>query len=247
MKLVKKLLTNDAYGFPRGSKKRRAAAQVFVIHITGNAKNLGPDAAKNERDYANRSNGSGPSATYYVNRPDAKGEVEVIQALELAWAPWTNGDLHNPQVSKPGWTKYIGPVLRRGLNANEPCVTFECVGGTGSPVTNEQLDAVADVIAEAAKTLNITKIVPWENLMPHAVFDSETRASCFAPPSKQDGALARVAARANAGLNPAPAPAPALHGTTQSAAVDATTTILKARIAALEAALAACRCGKVGR
>jgi len=62
---VNALLTNRAYGYPtRGAARRRKPTVLAVLHQTANA-GAGP---VDERNYANRAESTGPSATAYVGR-----------------------------------------------------------------------------------------------------------------------------------------------------------------------------------
>lgn len=86
-------LTNDAYGYPtRGAKRRITPRRLMCLHITGNKNNLGPTAARNERNYANRTGSTGPSAHDYIDR-----NGDRIAAVNAAnYAAWSNGDVTDP-------------------------------------------------------------------------------------------------------------------------------------------------------
>ena len=65
MSTVTALLTNKAYGYPRrGARRRRTPTMLACLHQTANAK----ATAIQERNYANRTGSSGPSATLYIDR-----------------------------------------------------------------------------------------------------------------------------------------------------------------------------------
>jgi hypothetical protein len=91
---VTALLTNKAYGYPtRGAGRRVKAPILACIHITGNRRTAAnPDrhqAARDERNYANRAGSNGPSAHYYVAR-----DGWAIEAIDPAkYAAWSNGDV----------------------------------------------------------------------------------------------------------------------------------------------------------
>ena len=75
------LLTNKAYGYPtRGARRRRKPTILACLHQTANAK----ATAIQERNYANRADSWGPSATAYIDRDgtrpgDRSGEVRGLE------------------------------------------------------------------------------------------------------------------------------------------------------------------------
>ena len=90
MNLVTALLTNKAYGYPRGSVRRRKPSVLAVLHQTANA-SAGPI---DERNYANRAGSMGPSATAYVGR-----DGTVVRAIDpTKYAAWSQGDIAHPDA-----------------------------------------------------------------------------------------------------------------------------------------------------
>jgi hypothetical protein len=153
MTVVVKPLTNSAYGFPdRGDRRRIKPVALACVHITGNSDTASnPDlhqAARDERNYANRSGSPGPSAHHYVAR-----DGWAIEAIDWRrYAAWSNGDVIDPNVSNPGIRRVLA-MKAKGYSANEAYwLEFESVGfGTKYPITVAQRQAVAELIAEAAR------------------------------------------------------------------------------------------------
>lgn len=113
MTTITALLTNKAYGFPtRGAQRRIKAPILACIHITGNRRTAAdPDrhqAARDERNYANRAGSNGPSAHYYVAR-----DGWAIEAIDPAkYAAWSNGDVASPNTPTPA-SRRFSPCARR--------------------------------------------------------------------------------------------------------------------------------------
>ena len=81
MSTVTALLTNKAYGYPRrGARRRRKPTILACLHQTANAK----ASAIQERNYANRTGSSGPSATAYIDR-----DGTIVRAIDpVKYAAW---------------------------------------------------------------------------------------------------------------------------------------------------------------
>lgn len=184
-------LTNSAYGFPRGAVRRITPKVLAVVHITGNAGNVGDNAAENERNYANRSGSNGPSAHYYLDR-DGSG-VHAIN--EKRYAAWSNGDLTSPKLSNAG-VAYLARLRADGIhNANEGCyLEIECVGAatTALQITDAQVETLAHLISDAAIDTGLE--ITDTTVLPHAYINTVNRPHCPAlnPPTF----MARVIARA---------------------------------------------------
>jgi hypothetical protein len=82
--LVTALLTNGAYGYPRGAARRRKPVILACLHQTANRA-----TAMQERNYANRAHSTGPSATAYI---DKDGSI-VRAILPGRYAAWSHGDV----------------------------------------------------------------------------------------------------------------------------------------------------------
>ena len=133
MTTVTARLTSKAYGFPtRGAPRRIKAHILACIHITGNSRTASnPDrhqAARDERNYANRAGSNGPSAHYYVAR-----DGWAIEAIEPAKsAAWSNGDIASPNTANAGVAKVL-TLRAKGYNADEAYwLEIECVGARAS-------------------------------------------------------------------------------------------------------------------
>jgi len=150
-KTIRKLLTNKAYGYPRGEERRKSVTTLQVLHITGNSRTAKmPDGigtgsgCRAEWSYANRSGSNGPSAHAYVARNGA-----VIVAINASkHAAWSNGDLINPDTSIPMARRMVKEKAK-GFNPNE--LVFREVEYLGAPgslkLTPEQRETAAYLIA----------------------------------------------------------------------------------------------------
>lgn len=195
-------LTNKAYGFPtRGAKRRVTAPILACIHITGNRRTAAnPDrhqAARDERNYANRAGSPGPSAHYYVGR-----DGWAIEAIDPAtYAAWSNGDVASPNSANAGITKVLA-LRTKGYNANEAYwLEFECVGfGSTYPITVAQKRFCATRIAAMAKATGLS--VNRATVHGHSDLNSVNRASCPCPKASREAFLGDVITRANAILRP---------------------------------------------
>jgi hypothetical protein len=163
MTIVRQLLTNGAYGFPRTKTRRVKPVAIACVHITGNSKTAAnPDlhaAAQAERNYANRNRNFGaadpddrdygPTAHLYLAR-DGWG-IEAIDATKHA--AWSNGDVSKPNTDNAGIRRVLA-LRAKGYNANEAYwEEYECVGhgGTGKPITEAQMATMAGRIAARSK------------------------------------------------------------------------------------------------
>jgi N-acetylmuramoyl-L-alanine amidase len=202
MKVVTALLTNKAYGYPRRGAQRRVTAPILAcIHITGNRRTAAnPDrhqAARDERNYANRASSAGPSAHYYVAR-----DGWAIEAIDPArYAAWSNGDVAGPNTTNAGIAKVLA-LRAKGYNANEAYwLEFECVGyGSTYPITKAQRQFCATRIAAMAKATGLP--VSRATVHGHSDLNSVGRASCPWSKASLEAFLADVIARANAILRP---------------------------------------------
>lgn len=202
MTILTSHLTNKAYGFPaRGAKRRVMAPILACIHITGNRRTAAnPDrhqAARDERNYANRAGSPGPSAHYYVAR-----DGWAIEAIDPAtFAAWSNGDVASPNNANAGIAKVLA-LRTKGSNANEAYwLEFECVGyGSSYPITVAQKQFCATRIAAMAKATGLP--VSRATVHGHSDINSVNRASCPCPKAGREAFLGDVIARANAILRP---------------------------------------------
>ena len=143
MTIVTALLTNKAYGYPtRGARRRRKPTILACLHQTANAK----ATAIQERNYANRPDSHGPSATAYIDR-----DGTIVRAIDPAkYAAWSQGDVAHPNTKLPT----IAAAVASGVNMNEWVhESIECSGAGTEPYTDAQFEAVAQLVAAASKAL----------------------------------------------------------------------------------------------
>lgn len=208
MEIAVKPLTNTAYGYPRGAKRRVTPVALACIHITGNS-NTAADvdlhgAALDERNYANRDGSNGPSAHYYVARDGWASE-----AIDpVAYAAWSNGLVNTPNIANPGIEAVLA-LRAKGYNANEAYwLEIENVGyQPGYAITAAQVGFMAELIAAHAKRTGLP--ISRVTVHGHWEIDSVNRASC----PNRDGStgrheylLGKIIDAANLILNP-PQPA----------------------------------------
>lgn len=188
-------LTNSAYGFPtRGHKRRIKPVVLAVIHITGNPRNQGPDAAQNERDYANRASSDGPSAHVYIGR--AGGGVAAIDWRN--YAAWSNGDLEKPNPANKGVREIVG-LHAHGYNANEACgIEIENVGyaKTAGQMTTEQIRRCAGLVARASIEWGLP--INRSTVLAHADINTVDRQNCPALAPLREELLRKIIVRARA-------------------------------------------------
>ena len=195
-------LTNKAYGYPtRGAARRIKAPILACIHITGNRRTAAnPDrhqAARDERNYANRAGSNGPSAHYYVAR-----DGWAIEAIDPArYAAWSNGDVAGPNTANAGDRQGARPA-RQGLQRQRGVLArVECVGyGSTYPITKAQRQFCATRIAAMAKATGLP--INRATVHGHSDLNSVNRAPCPCPKASREAFLGDVIARANAILQP---------------------------------------------
>jgi hypothetical protein len=190
VRTVTALLTNKAYGYPtRGARRRRKPTILACLHQTSNAK----ATAIQERNYANRPDSHGPSATAYIDR-----DGTVVRAIDPAkYAAWSQGDVAHPNTKLPT----IAAAVASGVNMNEWVhESIECSGAGTEPYTDAQFEAVAQLVAAASKALGIP--VNRNTVVVHADINSVSRRNDPWPPATREQRVKRVIARANAILQP---------------------------------------------
>lgn len=181
------IFEHDNWGFPfKGSARRIRPPVRGVSHITGNSQ---LPSALAEAQFSGRS-GSGASFTFAVNRNGT-----VVQCMD-PWvsAPWTNGDLKEPQV----FNEFVRDMVGSPFNANEHChITIENVGfGPANPLTAAQIETDAQIYAWAA-ALDHLKVIDPATILGHRMINTVTRWNC---PTSGDLTILRrqIARRANA-------------------------------------------------
>jgi N-acetylmuramoyl-L-alanine amidase CwlA len=187
---VTALLTNKAYGYPtRGARRRRKPTILACLHQTANAK----ATAIQERNYANRADSHGPSATAYIDR-----DGTIVRAIDpVKYAAWSQGDVAHPNLK----LQTIAAAVASGVNMNEWVhESIECSGAGTEPYTDAQFEAVAQLVAAAHKTTGLP--VNRSTVVVHADSSSVSRRSDPWPPATREQRVKRVIARANAILRP---------------------------------------------
>ena len=183
------LLTNTAYGYPRGASRRVKPKLLACVHITGNPNEPADEHAQAERNYANRPDSQGPSAHDYINR-----DGSLVHAIETDYAAWSNGKLDAPNTALP-LVQTVLSMVADGYNPNEAYVReVECCGRGAYPVTEAQLETVAQLIAADSIEWGIP--ISRETVGTHADLDSVNRRSCAFPASVREERLARLIERA---------------------------------------------------
>lgn len=183
------LLTNTAYGYPRGARRRVAPIALACLHVTANP-NSPPATAIQERNYANRDGSNGPSAHTYVNR-DGTG----VHAIDLAYAAWSNGAVRSPKTGTPGIPAVLA-LVSGGHNANEAYVREVELCGRYSayPITQAQVEAVAGLIA--ADSVEFDLPISRATVHLHSDIDTEQRPNCPVPAAQAEAWVAAVISRA---------------------------------------------------
>lgn len=196
-------LTNGAFYALRGVDP----VVLAVVHITDNRQNALAEpvdqAAQRERNYANRAGSGGPSAHFYVNRNGS-----AVQAVDLAHAAWSNGDLKNPNLANAG-VRRLAALRAQGINANRAVyLETECVGwdAPAGQWTAEQFETVAQLIADGSRATGLP--INRDTVLPHAYINTIDRANCPFLHGGLERDMDRLVARAKALATPTP-PAPA--------------------------------------
>lgn len=189
-----KTLTNGAFGYPRGARRRFEPIALLCIHVTANPNTLGLEGPVLERNYANRAGSNGPSAHDYVGR-----EGRVIQAVnERAYAAWSNGKIDHPNTDLTGVRLVLRFMRDHGANANEAFVReVECCGTpSGAPITDAQLRRVAQLVAVDARRTGLP--IDRKRILTHADLDSVNRRSCAFTAATREERLEYLIDRARA-------------------------------------------------
>lgn len=238
--IVDALLTNKAYGFPtRGAPRRVAPIALACLHITGNSATASMTdlhaAARAERNYANRADSQGPSAHFYIAR-----DGWALRAIDpVKFAAWSNGDVNEPHRANPGIVDVL-ELRAKGYNANEAYVLeIENVGHgpSGHPVTAEQRQSCAELIAAHAKRTGLP--VSRATVHGHWEINGVDRLSCPCPVTRHEAFLGDVIDRARAILAPPPPADPTPYSQADldaavRAAADAAAAPILQRVAAIK-------------
>lgn len=185
------LLTNTAYGYPRGAERRMPPFLLANIHVTANP-NSPPATAQQERDYANRAGSEGPSAHTYMDRRGGG-----VHAIDTRYAAWSNGVLRSPKLNVPGVAK-VAALPSQGRNPNEAYVReYELCGRYPDyPITESQKDDAAQLIANDSIAWGIP--IGRDTVHLHSDLDTVNRPNCPVPAAQAEAFAADIVSRARA-------------------------------------------------
>lgn len=188
-----KLMQVIEWGYPMGSTRPvPPSGKAFsVIHITGNSR---LPSAESEASWRINDPGLQNSMTFCVNRD---GSVVQLLADPLHMAPWSNGDVNQPDTSN----RRIAATLADGVNFNEyTLVSIENVGyEPGYPLTEAQKKTCAKIIAYYHKAAGVA--ISRSTVIGHYQINSVTRPNC---PQRDKGVIDEIVAQARieAGIDP---------------------------------------------
>lgn len=169
------------WGYPMGAPRRTPPPTLgfSVIHITANTARAEAEAAWRLNDPALQN-----SATFFVNQ-----DGSIVQTLgdPLLMAPWTNGDVQNPDLQNPRIAA-LG-----GVNPNiRSLVTIENIGREPAmPISEAQIAVNAKIIRHYHAKAGIA--VSRETVIGHYQINSVNRINC---PSTDKSIIDRIVALA---------------------------------------------------
>lgn len=179
-------LTNGAYGFPRGEKRRLKPFVLMCVHICGNTRTakmpvgITPGCGTwadvsymaRDRHWDSEKPQFGNSAHSYISR-----DGQVLNCIPTKFAAWNNGDLKKPNL-KLASMRQIVDLKTKGTNANEAYVReIECTGQAHTySLTAEQRETVAYLIAHDSIEWNLG--ITRETVHMHADVNSVDRPNC---------------------------------------------------------------------
>lgn len=195
MKVIQAILTNRAYGYPRGATRRHVPYVLAVLHQTSNAN----ATARQERDHANRAGSNGPSATYYVDR-----DGTAVHAVDgTRFASWGAGDVNHPDTKIATVARFV----REHVNPNEVAwEQIEVCGAGSEPYTAAQFETVAQLVAARSKASGLP--ISRSTVLAHRDIDTVNRPSDPWPAAHREAHMATIIARAKAILKPPAPPKP---------------------------------------
>ena len=189
-------LDNNAFGFPRGEKRKMVPFVLMCLHITGNrstasmpvgiGQGTGTRAEVLYMARERRQPDLGNSAHTYVAR-----DGSALDCIPTDYAAWNNGNVQKPNMKLDS----IGRIVRMrtlGHNANEAYVReVECTGYPGKfPLTPQQKETVAYLIA--VDSIEHGLPISRETVHAHTDIDSIDRQLCPFNPGSREKQLAEV-------------------------------------------------------
>lgn len=212
-------LTNRAYGFPRGAKRRRKPSIIACVHITGNKNTArmpvgigkGSGTLAEVTYMARPGNPGGNSAHSYVAR-----DGDMLDCIPWDdYAAWSNGKLARPNTDLAS----VRRIVKRkqtiaGYNPNEEFWwEVEATGYPGSyPLTKAQKQTIAARIARISIKTGLA--ISRNTVLLHADVDGVNRLNCpFSAKSREAQAkelvaLAKAYRKEFTGPTPVPEPKP---------------------------------------
>lgn len=193
-------LSNRAYGFPRGERRRRKPTVIACVHITGNRNTArmpegigsGSGTRAEVAYMARPGNPGGNSAHSYAAR-----NGDMLDCIPWdTYAAWNNGALRRPNTALASVRRIVANEKRLGSRYN-PNEEFwwevEATGYPGSfPLTKAQLDTIAQRIARISIAKGIA--ISRNTVLLHADLDGVNRLNCpFSAKSREKQAKALVA------------------------------------------------------
>lgn len=169
------------WGYPQGARRATPAADdaFSVIHITGNSR---LPSADGEISWRQNDPALQNSATFFVDRD---GGIRQALGDPLHMAPWSNGDLNQPDRSNPR----IARCVRQGVNPNmRTLVSIENVGyEPGDPLTDAQVRSNAKIIAYFHSKAGVP--IRRETVVGHYQINSVSRPNC---PGRDKSVIDRI-------------------------------------------------------
>lgn len=173
------------WGYPKGVEREapRPNEGFSVVHITGNHR---LPSADGEITWRQTDPADQNSATFFVNRD---GSIRQALSDPLHMAPWSNGDVQNPDLRNAR----IAACVRAGVNPNlRTIVSIENVGyEPGHPITPEQVTSNARIIAHYHRAAGAP--VDRETVIGHYQINGKDRPNC---PGVDKSVLDRIVAEA---------------------------------------------------
>ena len=184
------------WGYPQGILRPLVGPDlgIGVVHITGNPGNpiatAAGELAWRINDPANQN-----SATFFVDRD---GRIYQGLADPLRMAPWSNGDLNQPDTAN----RRIAAIVRDRANANQRTIlSIENVGNesTVGGITAAQVESNARIFAHYFPKAGLP--ITRETIVGHYQINRVSRPNC---PGTDKRVLDRIVARAQQLVAPAP-------------------------------------------
>lgn len=189
MTVTEKLLTNGAYGYPRGRARDHTPHILAVVHQTATTPYDGQAMAL--RNTRNRAGYVGNTATYYVDQ-----DGDAVHAVDgTKYASWGSAPEKISYVDGSATMATVKRHFASGQNPNE-CVweQIECVGKGTEPWSDAQFETAAAIIAERSKLSGLA--ITRATVVPHRDMNTVNRPSDPWPAAKREARMTRLIDRA---------------------------------------------------